>query len=192
MEQTSWLPLFAALDKLPADTRSIVAIDGGSASGKTTLSQTLARLYRCTVFHMDDFFLRPEQRTPSRYAEIGGNADRERFLAEVLAPLRRGESVNYRRFDCQTMTLDKGKHVDPENLIIVEGAYSMHPELAEFYDLSVFLKIDPELQRQRILHRNGAEQAQRFFTQWIPLENAYFQETNIEKRCDITLPISPR
>lgn len=192
MEQTSWLPLFAALDKLPTDKRSIVAIDGGSASGKTTLSQTLAQLYRCTVFHMDDFFLRPEQRTPTRYAEIGGNVDRERFLAEVLAPLRRGESVNYRRFDCQTMTLDEKKHVDPENLIIVEGAYSMHPELAEFYDLSVFLQIDSELQRQRILHRNGPELAQRFFTEWIPMENAYFQETNIKKRCDITLPISPR
>ena len=33
---------------------------------------------------MDDFFLRPEQRRPERFAEPGGNVDRERFAAEVL------------------------------------------------------------------------------------------------------------
>ena len=54
---------------------------------------------------MDDFFLRPEQRTPERYAEPGGNVDRERFLAEVLIPLRAGETVQYRRFDCSTFTV---------------------------------------------------------------------------------------
>lgn len=188
MEKTLWLPLFAALDKLPANRRSIVAIDGGSASGKTTLSQMLAQHYRCTVFHIDDYFLRPEQRTPARFAEVGGNVDRERFLLEVLEPLRRGESVNYHRFDCGAMTLGEEIHVDPEDLIIVEGAYSMHPELAEFYDLSVFLKIDPQLQQQRIQSRNGPD-ARRFFDQWIPLENAYFQETDIENRCDITVCI---
>lgn len=185
-------PLYAALDKLPKSRRSIVAIDGGSASGKTTLSQTLQGLYPCTVFHMDDFFLQPQQRTPQRYAQIGGNIDWERFSAEVLAPLRRGEPVNYRRFDCRTMTLGAAQQIVPENLIIVEGAYSMHPELAEYYDLSVFLQITPALQRQRILCRNGPEQAQPFFDKWIPLENAYFQETNITKRCDITLPVPPR
>ena len=54
---------------------------------------------------MDDFFLRPEQRTPERFSEPGGNVDRERFLSEVLLPLRQGEAVDYRRFDCATFTI---------------------------------------------------------------------------------------
>ena len=53
----------------------IVAIDGKCTSGKTTLASKLAELYDCNVFHMDDFFLRPEQRTPARFAEVGGNVD---------------------------------------------------------------------------------------------------------------------
>ena len=184
-----FLPLFAALDKLPEDRRTIVAIDGGSASGKTTLSQLLQKLYRCSVFHMDDFFLRPEQRTAARYSEIGGNVDRERFLDEVLLPLRRGDTVCYRSFDCATMTLGAEKQVQPENLVIVEGAYAMHPEMAKYYDFSAFLDINPALQRQRILHRNGTEMAQRFFDEWIPQENVYFDKTNIKQRCDLMIRI---
>lgn len=186
-EFVTFLPLFAALDRLPP--KAIVAIEGGSASGKTTLSKMLETLYRCTVFHMDDFFLRPEQRTPQRYAEIGGNVDRERLSAEILEPLSRGEAVNYRSFDCHTMTLGKEKQVIPENLVIVEGAYSMHPELAKFYDFSVLLQISPQLQRERILRRNGSEMAHRFFTEWIPQEEVYFERTDVQKRCSLTIQI---
>ena len=68
----------------------IVAIDGKCASGKTTLAAELAEIYDCNVFHMDDFFLRPEQRTQQRFAESGGNVDYERFREEVLFPLLSG------------------------------------------------------------------------------------------------------
>ena len=49
---------------LAAKNTVIVAIDGKCTSGKTTLASKLAEIYDCNVFHMDDFFLRPEQRTP--------------------------------------------------------------------------------------------------------------------------------
>ena len=77
----------------------IVAIAGKCTSGKTTLASKLAQIYDCNVFHMDDFFLRPEQRTPERFAEIGGNVDYERFREEVLLPLKSGKAVSYRHFD---------------------------------------------------------------------------------------------
>ena len=83
----------------------IVAIDGKCTSGKTTLASKLAELYDCNVFHMDDFFLRPEQRTSERFAEVGGNVDYERFQEEVLFPLRSGKAFSYRPFDCSTFTL---------------------------------------------------------------------------------------
>ena len=96
MNETSqadrYAPLFAELDRrLAGESPVRLAIEGGSASGKTTLGKILTERYGCTVFHMDDFFLRSEQRTAARFAEPGGNVDRERFLAEVLLPLRRGE-----------------------------------------------------------------------------------------------------
>lgn len=186
-EYVAFLPLFCEIDKR-AGGRFVVAIEGGSASGKTTLSQMLESVYDCTVFHMDDFFLRPEQRTPERFSEPGGNVDRERFLEEVLKPLSRGEVVRYRRFDCSTFTLGEPVGVELKPLIIVEGAYSMHPELADHYDLSVFLDVSPDLQRERIAKRNTPELAKRFHEEWIPMEQLYFSKMGVKERCDLVIP----
>ncbi|MBQ3107783.1 MAG: hypothetical protein IJC68_04140, partial [Firmicutes bacterium] len=182
-----FLPLLAAVDSKLQQGPLTLAIEGGSASGKTTLSQLLQDLYGCTVFHMDDFFLQPHQRTPQRFAEPGGNVDRERFLEEILLPLHRKEPVTFRPFDCSTMTLSGPVSMEATPLTVIEGAYSMHPELAPYYDFSVFLDITPDLQKSRIGKRNTPDMAQRFFTQWIPLEQTYFSKLEVKERCDLVI-----
>lgn len=182
------LPLLAAIDRTQAERgRILVAIEGGSASGKTTLSALLGRIYNCPVFHADDFFLRPEQRTPARLAEPGGNLDRERLLEEVLIPLTEGRPAVFRRYDCHTGTLLEPVTVVPGSINIIEGAYSMHPLLAAHYHLSIFIHISADLQRARILQRNGPEAGERFFSVWIPLEQAYIEALHPERRCDLIL-----
>ena len=184
------LPLLAAIDQKRAERdRVTVAIEGGSASGKTTLAALLAKVYDCNVFHMDDFFLRPEQRTAERLAEPGGNVDRERFAEEVLRPLAGGQEISYRRYDCRTQQVLPPVLIAPKALNIVEGAYSMHPALADCYDLSAFLRISPVLQRSRIRKRNTPEMAERFFDLWIPLERRYFEKTDAAARCDLILEV---
>ena len=184
------LQLFTKIDNLLGKGNTIVTLEGGSASGKTTLAGILHEVYDCNVFHMDDFFLRPEQRTPARFAEIGGNVDRERFCDEILTSLKKSEPVCYRPFDCSTQTLKNEITVAPKRLTVVEGAYSMHPVFGEYYDLSVFLDIDPEYQRKRILKRNSPSLAKRFFEEWIPLENRYFSELGIKDRSNERIAIT--
>ena len=151
----------------------IVAIDGKCTSGKTTLASKLAEIYDCNVFHMDDFFLRPEQRTPERFAEVGGNVDYERFQEEVLLPLKSGKAFSYRPFDCSTFTLAAPVTVAPKKLNIIEGTYSHHPYFGNPYDLKILLTVDEETQQQRIFER-PAFLHKRFFEEWIPMENRYF------------------
>ncbi len=184
-----FLNLFSEIDSLLANGGAIIAIEGGSASGKTTLAGILDEVYDCNVFHMDDFFLRPEQRTPERFAEIGGNVDRERFLAEVLEPLKEKKTVCYRPFDCSAWALGDPITVEPKKLTVIEGVYSMHPDLAGSYDHSVYLDISAEYQRERILKRNPAPLAKRFFEEWIPLENRYFEGMRVKERCCETVKI---
>jgi len=162
----------------------IVAIDGKCTSGKTTLASKLAEVYDCNVFHMDDFFLRRSQRTPERYAEVGGNVDYERFRKEVLLPLKSGKAFFYRPFDCSTFTLTAPVAVTPKKLNIIEGTYSHHPYFGNPYDLRVLMTVDEETQRQRILER-PAFLHKRFFEEWIPMENRYFRGFDIPDRCDI-------
>ena len=164
----------------------VVAIDGSCTSGKTTLATRLAEIYDCNVFHMDDFFLRPEQRTQERYAEVGGNVDYERFREEVLLPLKSGKPFSYRPFACSTFTLSDPVTVTPRKLNIIEGSYSHHPYFEDPYDLKILLTISPELQQQRILQR-PAFLHKRFFEEWIPMENRYFEEFEISDKCDLIL-----
>ena len=175
------------IDSLLANgQRVILAIDGPCASGKTTLAASLAEHYDCNVFHMDDFFLRPEQRTPQRFAEPGGNVDYERFREEVLTPLAKGEAFSYRPFDCKTFTLSDSVAVIPKQLTVIEGSYSHHPYFGDPYDLKVFLTADPETQRQRILKRPPFLH-QRFFRDWIPMENLYFQTFRIREQAELVI-----
>lgn len=155
----------------------IVAIDGKCTSGKTTLAAQLAEIFDCNIFHMDDFFLRPEQRTPERLSEIGGNVDYERFNEEVLIPLKEGKPFFYRPFDCSTFTLSDAVCVTPKKLNIVEGTYSHHPYFGNPYDLKILLTVTPELQRERVLQR-PAHLHKQFFEKWIPMENRYFSMFN--------------
>lgn len=178
----------AVIERLLADKeRAIVAIDGRCAAGKTTLARELEEYFLCNTVHMDEFFLRPQQRTAERLAQPGGNIDHERFLTDVLLMLKKGLPFAYRPFDCHTMSLQKGISLIPTNLTIVEGSYSCHSALWDYYDLHIFLDIDEDLQRQRILARNGEDGLAAFNTRWIPMEERYFDAFDLRSRCEVYL-----
>ncbi len=163
----------------------IIAIDGRCASGKTSFAHKLQQRLCCNVIHMDHFFLPPEKRSAERLAEPGGNVDYERFLEQVLFPLKKGEAFSYRPFDCSLQ--DYGQPIDifPGAVTIIEGSYSCHPLFREYYDLTIFLTVAPEEQLARILRRNGADAVAVFRDKWIPLEETYFTAHRIAEACDI-------
>lgn len=166
-----------------------VAIDGGSASGKTTLARLLNGLYDCNVFHADDYFLQGFQRTEERLKEPGGNVDYERFKLEVIDRL--GQDLFYRPFDCGNGTLRAEKFAPKKRLNIVEGAYCMHPKLQKNYDLTVFMEIEAEEQERRIMARGDGALLSRFQNEWIPMEKRYAEAFSIRQRADIVLSAQP-
>ena len=166
-----------------------VAIDGNCASGKSTLGAALARRWDAALFHMDDFYIPWTMKTPERLAEPGGNVDHERFLREVLQPAP-GEVIRWRPFSCQEQRLLDEVVTAPRPVTIIEGSYSMHPKLRSYYDLSIFLSIDPAQQKSRLLRREGADGLRAFENMWIPLENAYFTAFDIRSHCQLTFDVT--
>ena len=136
--------IITAYEKLKPAGVGVIAIDGRAASGKTTLAAALAAETGGAVVHMDDFFLPAELRTPQRLAAPGGNVHAERFVKEVLLFLRQGRPFCYRRFDCHVMDYGAPAEIPAAPVIIVEGAYSLHPQFGRYADLTVFCDITPQ------------------------------------------------
>ena len=165
----------------------VIAIDGRTASGKTTLAETLSEWLGAAVIHMDDFFLPQEMRTEERLAEAGGNVHYERFAEEVLPHLATKEGFEYSVYDCHEGKITGKRTIPESNIRIVEGSYSIHPYFGEYADVKIFCDIDPENQIERIIKRNGEEMSRKFQEVWIPLEEAYFKTLDLEDYQVVTL-----
>ena len=172
--------------ELKAKKRLTVAIDGRCASGKSTLGKELSEIFDCNLFHIDDYFLRVEQRTAERLNTPGGNFDIERFTEEVIKGINSEEDFCYYPFDCSKMAVGDKCTVRNKPLNIIEGSYSCHPDISENYDITIFVSTDKETQRTRITERNP-DKATLFFSKWIPMEEKYFSFFNIEGTCNYIL-----
>ncbi len=163
--------------------RVLIAIDGRCAAGKTTFAAALSEKLSCPVFHLDDFFLRPEQQMTERRCKPGGNVDHERFLDEVLLPLYNGSAISYRPYDCHSRSLKPTVSVPACKVAVIEGTYACCPSLYDYYDLRLFLDVEPSVQKERLLARASQKWAD-FQNKWIPLEEQYHQAFSVKERCD--------
>ena len=168
------LPAFEAQGE-----RMVIAMDGMCGSGKTTLAARLAQRFGGQVVHMDDFYLPVELRTEERRSE--------RFLVEAMPYLKGQEAFRYGKFSDEILDIAEEITIEPGRLLIVEGAYSMRPELRNAYDLTVCVLSPAELQKQRLIRREGEEGYLEYRDLWIPLETAYLDHYDIEHVCDVVL-----
>lgn len=169
------------------DTASLIGIDGMCAAGKTTLANLLAKELSCPVVHMDDFYVPMSQRFEGWQHSPEGNADYGRIIHEVILPFKAGGSFAYRPFDCKSQSPQEAVTVSSPKILIIEGTYSCHPQLREYYDHRVFLSVSPELRRQRLLDRGGKNALKSFTDLWIPMEQLYFDAYAPHACCDTVL-----
>ncbi len=161
---------------------NIIAIDGPSCAGKTTYANLLSN----NVVHIDDFYLPFHKRTKQIMETPGGNIDFERLIKEILIPYKENEKVIYRKYDCHSNIFIKESLLDNHKDLILEGAYSHHPKLEKYIDYKIFINIDKDEQRKRILSRNK-DNATDFFNIWIKREDIYFKTYKIKERCDLLM-----
>ena len=171
----------------------LVAVDGRCGSGKTGFSGIVEQLIPCRmhVAHMDHFYLPPERRG-ERWTEVpAGNMDLERLRREILLPVRSGKPLTYPPFLPDGPVLDEygeAIEMDPDDaaLILVEGTYSQHPSLSEFYDYKMFLTCEREEQTRRLRAREGSYYPT-FDRVWRTLEERYFSACGTRAAADLTV-----
>ena len=123
-------------------------IIGHTGSGKSTLADALSDALNAPIIRMDDFFLPHALKTPQRLAIPGGNVDLERLMQEVILPFAAGQPVVYRRYLCREDAFSAPIPLADAPITILEGSYSMLPDIRRHADLTLFLRINPEVQQE--------------------------------------------
>jgi hypothetical protein len=151
-----------------------VGVDGKGASGKTTLAAAVAAAVPgAVVVHVDDF-ARPSVPT----------WERDRFVAQVLEPLRAGRPARYERWDLEADVSLGWADVPVGVPVVVEGVSSTDVRLGVPWDLTLWVELPSQVRLARALARDGEEMRQRWVDEWMPSEDAYEAEQRPQDRVD--------
>ena len=166
----------------------VVALDGGSGAGKSTIAERLMRVTPVALVRLDDFYqtVIPESELPYKTVEqrLNGVFDWSRVRSEALEPLRAGRPGRWHAFDFKRGLGKAGTHrlkeevteVAPAPTILIEGAYSASPPLRDLIDLAVLVDVQNRMRHLRAAARgDNAEFLAKWHEIWDEVEAYYFQ-----------------
>lgn len=180
---TKLLPLvYTALNEIETlrrahDAPVLVAIDGRSGSGKSSLAGIIKTRTDGSLVSGDDFYAGGSaihsQLSAAKLADIC--LDRTR-LRSVMQRLRSGSDAQFHPYDWIAFNgrlSDEEKTVKSSAVLIVEGVYTFHPELRDLVDLSILISSPDETRFQRLASREGKLSG--WEHQWHRAEVWYFE-----------------
>ena len=132
------------------------------------------------IVHFDDFFLPSAERPGGSPGTkpIGGDFDWCRLRDEILLPLRANRVARYKRYDWTLDALAETHEMPPGGTVIVEGVYCTRKELADLYDVRVWIECPRDVRLARGIGRDGDAARERWQLDWLPSEDMYAREHN--------------
>jgi uridine kinase len=177
----------------------VVAIDGGSGAGKSSLAAMIQNQLDAALIPLDDFFSAhiPDQHweTFSPGERLDHVFDWQRLRRQVIEPLLRGETAHWQAFDFLAALRPDGtyplqdefKQQEPDAVILIEGAYSASPPLADLVDLTLLIDVPLEVRHARLAAREEHDFLTHWHTLWDPVEALYFNQVRPKESFDIVL-----
>jgi uridine kinase len=175
-------------------TPLVVALDGRSGAGKSTLARAAAAVVGASVIEGDDFYAGGSGASwdAMTASEKVAHVIDWRHQRPMLEALRRGDSVTYHPYDWYDDDNDGwAPHVvtvESAPVVILDGAYSARPELADLLDLRVLLHIDDGVRRAQLLAREGDHYRREWEARWSEAELHYFGTVMPPAAFDLVLP----
>ena len=179
----------------------VVALDGGSGSGKSTIATRLMKLTDIALVTLDDFYQTqvPESEWPQKAVpeRLNGVFEWDRVRHEAIEPLRKGEAAKWRAFDFMqglgadgTYSLkDEFTEIAPAPTVLIEGAYSASPFLRDLIDLAVIVDVPTKVRHERAAAREqGADEfLAAWHAVWDDVESYYFERVCPPKSFDLVI-----
>ena len=135
----------------------VIGIAGGTGSGKTTLTKTLAEAFGSdvTVIYHDNYYRARHDLTYEKRVELNydhPDAFDTDLMVHDLMLLKNGQSVECPVYDYSIYDrTDQTVTVTPSQVIIVEGILIFHEKaLRDLFDIKIFVDADADV---RILRR---------------------------------------
>ena len=163
---------------------TLVAIDGLTCAGKSTLAaQVAGALQDVAVVGLDDFYrpLEAEERSMLGPKESYDRYfDWERLRRDVLVPLSRHTRARYRRYDWVTNGLAEWHEIEPRRVVIVEGVYSTRPQLRPYFSVMVYVDAPRDVRLARL--RDGRYPDITWVDHWMAGEDWYVEHMHPTKQ----------
>jgi uridine kinase len=154
----------------------VLAIDGRSGAGKTSLAAALRDQLQAPVVSLEDLY--------------GGWDGLERgidlLVSAVLEPLAAGQAARVPRYDWAAREWAAPSLIEPPDILIVEGVGAGARRAASFESLLVWLEVPTPVRKKRALDRDGQTFAP-YWDQWAAHEDLMLARERTPDRADITL-----
>jgi uridine kinase len=142
---------------------TVVAIDGRSASGKTTFANRLSSELNAPIVHSDDI------------------AWHHSFfdwwplmLEQIIMPFRAGQAIDWKP-EAWTAQGREGSIVVPQSpILILEGVSVTRQELSNHIDLPIWVETDMHIAETRGLERDGPD-GRDFWFEWQASEKPFLE-----------------
>lgn len=198
-------PIIRAIARLQATLGRpvIVAIDGGSGAGKSTVAHAVQRATGAAIVTLDDFY---NTRVPDHLwitlpveRRLSDVFDWERVRQQALILLRCGQPARWQAFDFLAGLRPDGTYalqstfteVAPAAVIVLEGAYSASAPLADLIDLAVLVDVPVQERHRRTSARDSADFLRAWHATWDEVERHYFNVVRPRQSFDLVVTNEP-
>jgi cytidylate kinase len=154
----------------------VLAIDGSSGAGKTTLAACIAAQSGASVFHMDDI-----------YPGWSGLEQGAQYLVDwILRPLAESRPAIWRRYDWYTEEFAETHAINPGGPLIVEGVGSYSLQSAPYLHSTIWVEASTPQRRARVESRDGLSTAQ-MWPLWAAQEETFHRKHRTREAADFLI-----
>ncbi|WP_047375441.1 kinase [Exiguobacterium sp. ZOR0005] len=187
--------------KQSPDRPFVVAIDGLSGAGKTTLVNQLRGIVpNESNFHIDDFIVERFRRygtgEPEAMEYYALQWDVDLLVETLFKPLQEGQAtltLPYYDRD-RDEVINRTVEIAPNALVLIEGIFLLRDEWRSYFDYVVYLDCPREVRYERVLQRDTyigdmAERLAKYKRRYWPGEAHYLETVNPKVKADQIIQI---
>jgi uridine kinase len=154
---------------------TVVAVDGPSGAGKTSLVAGLAQVTGADVLHLEDV-----------YPGWHGLAATPPIIAGALDTIAADGIASVHRWDWEHHRPGPMLHVRPTRLLILDGVGSGAAVIRPHLSLLIWVDAPPAVRKQRALARDGGAYAP-FWDLWAAQEAEHFVREGTRRWADLVV-----